>query len=401
MSSNLSTPPGPTSSSPPSASTNEAWNRLLSVEQALAAVQMQGNQWQQQAAAAQAAAQAAQVAAAQGNQAPLAGGNRGARPKPPPMVSFNGMMGKTGFAVDHWIREVNKQFAYYPDAFPDGATKISYAIGWLSGPALDWWESEEKAYPAANHGVPLTDWNVFVERLRDRYRPRLPAEIARQQLRSLVQKGRVEYYCNQFLSLVAHIPNRNEEDKIFDFKTGLDRRLAAKVAERQPATLQEAIEIAVQAEPYVTNDSLGRGHGGSTNLNFNRGNSSNFPRATNGSNSSEMVPMDINHLDQESSQVELEEGNKSEVGTRAGVGGSSVNSNVLSLLVTKLEAMETRLLAMSSSHRPPAAGKSSKSGSRDRVPGLSGVDIAALLKEGRCFRCREKGHMKSECPLKY
>ncbi|PBK65021.1 hypothetical protein ARMSODRAFT_841548, partial [Armillaria solidipes] len=28
------------------------------------------------------------------------------------------------------------------------------------------------------------------------------------------------------------------------------------------------------------------------------------------------------------------------------------------------------------------------------------IDVAKLMKEGKCFRCQEKGHMSKDCPKK-
>ena len=398
--SSSSTPPNGPSSTP--AQDNAAWHRLMQLEQAITNLQMQNAQLlqQQQAAAAAQAIQAPHAVAVTG------GVGSSSRPKAPPMVTFNGMMGSSGFAIDHWLREVNKQFVHFSTAFVDGATKIKFAVSWLTGPALDWWENEEKDFAASNNGATLTDWNEFVERLRDRYRPQLPAELARQRLRTLTQKGRVDSYCNQFLNIVAHIPNRSEEDKIFDFKNGLDRPLAAKVAEKQPKTLQEAMEIAVQAEPYVSTHRSGFG-----GFSGPRGNPSIHHRPNHGAmnrSNPESVPMDINAalMDHEE-QSDMDPAGHASGGPSNDVpklNSDSASSNSFNLLVAKLESMENRLAALNSPSRPPNKFTNNKSGSRDRIPGLTAADISALQKEGRCFRCRQKGHMKNECPqnrLKY
>jgi len=41
-------------------------------------------------------------------------------------------------------------------------------------------------------------------------------------------------------------------------------------------------------------------------------------------------------------------------------------------------------------------------GDRDRLPDSSFKpgEIAELMREGRCFRCKQKGHMKNDCPQK-
>ena len=323
----------------------------------------------------------------------------GPRPKAPPMNLFNGTMGNSGFAVDQWLREVDKQFTHYgPSTFPNDESKITYAVTWLTGSALDWWESEARDH-LAEHQTPLMQagWKYFVERLRDRYRPQLPAELARQRLRYLVQKGRVETYCNAFLSLVAHIPDRVEADKIFDFKNGLDRPLAAKVAEKHPKTLQEAMEIAIQAEPYVGHRSGSNGAGFSYRGSGALGNASARSASNNGLfNNSGSVPMDLNLITDAAVGSNQQSGADDQGVAGVSHSNSSENPDALQLLVAKLNSIEHRVQAMT---QPRAKVKSN-----DRVPGLTAADIAQLQKEGRCFRCRQQGHMKSECPqarLKY
>lgn len=310
------------------------------------------------------------------------------RPKAPPMTQFNGMMGLNGFEIDQWLREVNKQFTHFGDKiFPDDNVKISFAVEWLTGAAQDWWENEDK------QGI--NNWDTFVERLRNRYRPQMPAELARQRLRTLVQRGRCEQYCNEFLKVVARIPNRNEEDKIFDFKAGLDRVLAAKVAEKQPKTLQEAMEIAVQAEPYVTTRGGGY-HGMATsfrNANFGRTNNASSSSSAS-SNSSGAVPMELNAVVADNN---VENNNNINSSTASG----EQDQNIVQMLLSKIENMEHRLHAMSYNRNGNTAGTNggnhSSSSRNDRIPGLTSAEISSLRKEGRCFRCKQKGHMKNEC----
>ena len=66
------------------------------------------------------------------------------------------------------------------------------------------------------------------------------------------------------------------------------------------------------------------------------------------------------------------------------------SSDPLQLLLAKMEALEAKINAVPS--RPASRAP-------DRVPGrLYHDDIERLKSEGRCFRCKQKGHMKSECP---
>ena len=281
------------------------------------------------------------------------------------MEKFTGQIGTSGFAIDAWLREVDKQFAHYGAAeFPNDATKIAFAVQWMTGDAQTWWENEDQAS--------ISSWSVFVSRMRDRYRPQMPAELARQKLRLLKQRGRCETYCNEFLKLAALLPDRCEDDKIFDFKQGLDQPLAAKVAEGKPKTLQEAMELAVQAEPYV---------GGRSGSGF-QFRSPSFRAGGSGSSTAmdvSMVAVDAPEPDTQADQTIAE-------------------------LMSKLETMEQRLSAIQQSPGSRSGGFQRQGGAgggkSTRVPGRTSEDIQRMRKEGRCFLCGDKGHMKSECPKK-
>jgi len=39
-----------------------------------------------------------------------------------------------------------------------------------------------------------------------------------------------------------------------------------------------------------------------------------------------------------------------------------------------------------------------QSGTNTQVSGLKPGEVEKLRSEGRCFRCKQKGHMKFECP---
>ena len=73
---------------------------------------------------------------------------------------------------------------------------------------------------------------------------------------------------------------------------------------------------------------------------------------------------------------------------------ASAPRGVEALLLAKMESMEQRIAALGS--KPASSNPSNKSG--ERVQGLKFGDIDRLMKEGRCFRCKQKGHMKGDCP---
>ena len=186
-------------------------------------------------------------------------------------------------------------------------------------------------------------------------------------------------YCNVFLKLVSRISSaKSEERQDLRVQDGPRSRASPSRSRRhKPKTLQEAMEVAVQAAPYINTP----GKSGA----FQFGRSSSFARGASSSSSSS-APMDINA-----------------VGTADDDQPEAVadpNAALMQSMLNKMEALEHRLLAIS---QPPvratgARSGSSSSSSRSRVPGLSAADVARLMAEGRCFRCQKTGHIKNDCP---
>ena len=74
---------------------------------------------------------------------------------------------------------------------------------------------------------------------------------------------------------------------------------------------------------------------------------------------------------------------------------STASAELSSALMAKVEAMvQHRVAAMLQSKETSYGNR----GANGRVPGLSASDISKLRAEGRCFRCKQKGHSKRDCP---
>jgi hypothetical protein len=318
-------------------------------------LQQQAMQQQQQFAHLQQAAMA-QAAAAAGAQ-PAAAPPR--LPKIGLPLKFKGTMGG---AVDTWQSSMMQQFVYY--SINDEASKLRMGAGNLEGDALLWYNG----IPPAS--MPTT-WHDFMELLYKRFRPVAAVLIARQNLAKLRQgQHSVGAYAHRVQTLLAVIPDMSAADQVFQFTNGLAPALMSYVWEHQPATLEQAIQLAASKE--ATLGFTGRSNGSS------------HYRPSASPSSSGSVPMDLNH-------VALGE-EEDDSAPRFHDEPASA-PRVESLLLAKLEAMEQRIAALSS--KPPSSNPSNKSG--DRVPGLKSGDIDRLMKEGRCFRCKQKGHMKRDC----
>jgi hypothetical protein len=143
--------------------------------------------------------------------------------------------------------------------------------------------------------------------------------------------------------------------------------------------LKEAIDFAVSVE------AMGNyGRAAMTHSN----NYSQYGRSSTNSSAVSSSPMDI-------SNINVDDGSHEESKELAEASGAV---DPMTLLVSKMEAMEHRLNAM---FKPSNTSNGRKSTNKDRVPGLTSEDIIALRSAGKCFRCKKTGHFKRECPLNH
>jgi hypothetical protein len=297
-------------------------------------------------------------------------------PKGPTPPEFNGTK-VGGPEIDAWVRDMRAQFTCYgAQRFPDDAAKVRHAALFLKGRAAEWWEAEDKST-----GVEQS-WDRFVERLYERYRPMLAAVVARERLRNLKQTGSVSSYADVFQRELAPIKDMSPSDQVFNFVSGLSlTAVANKVREKEPKTLHEAMDLAVRADLFLRPG--GRfGQSGSSG-HFRQGGG-----APSGTPSS--VPMDVNMFqkswDDQDNDDPTHHDEEHEV----------PDSRLMSTLLSKMgEMVQHQVTAMM--QQSTFKGKAPYT-SNDRVPGLSASDIQKLRSEGRCFRCKQKGHNKSECP---
>jgi hypothetical protein len=280
--------------------------------------------------------------------------------------------GAMGFSVDDWLSEMTQQFAYYGAKFPDHASCIRFAASFFTGAALHWWEHMEDRSS-------LVDWNVFKERLHTRFRPVQAAMLARQRLGKLSQRvgQTVNQYTGSFQMILTPIADMGDADQVHHYVNGLVGPIAAKVWERHPKTLKEAIDYAVSVEAM---QHYGRA---AMNASYRGGSSSSSSSAHHTS-----APMEISVNNLETSADDPEEKYPA----------ASSSSDPLSAILAKMEAMEHRLNALSSSSSSSGSGSSRPPRSAGLIPGLQPDEIARMQKEGLCFRCKKKGHMKNECP---
>lgn len=285
------------------------------------------------------------------------------RPFLPKLRAPSTFSGSMGFAADSWISEMEQQFNYYGAQFPNDAARIHYAAASFEGTARQWWEQ----HPDRSTTVV---WADFVKAIRSRFRPIQGSMLARQRLGRLRmgEKHSIAAYVSVFQATLLHVADMGVTDQIHNFVNGLTKRLQEKVWERQPASLAQAIDFAVSAEAWGNYS-----HGGSfvpAHRGFVAGGSS-APHSTS-------APMDLNNIEIDEFLVE----------ESAPVSSTGLDATTIAALVSS--AVEQKLNALNH-----FGGQR-----KDRVPGLKSEDIARLMKENRCFRCKQVGHRKGDpkCP---
>jgi len=308
-------------------------------------------------------------------QAQAAAPPRAAAPPPLPKIRappvFRGT--EPGFAIDEWIGELQRQFQYYAAAgtLATPQAQIDFALVHMSGAAAAWWSG----LPADKKNA-IHSWEHFTAALRSRFRPVQGAMLARQRLTKMRQRGgqSVGQFAHMFQTTLLPITDMSDADQVHHFVSSLLPHLAARVWRNPPATLSDAIQSAVQLE---------------ASGNFGRAATHSAPRHHNPNYTphTTSAPMDINHLEFDDADDDALLADSADPPAPAAAGAD------MHTLLAQMQAMQHSLNVLQ--QRTPTPFRNSSS---DRVPGLKPGEIDQLLAEGRCFRCKQKGHMKRDCP---
>ena len=241
--------------------------------------------------------------------------------------------------VELWLFLLEEYFT--ATGVQEDQSRIHFAAALLRGPALTWW----RAVKRGDH--PPDSWEVFGDRMCHAFKPINSIKIARDRLALLRQERSVQTYTATFRNISLEIPDITEAELLDRYVRGLKPHIRVEVEVREPTHLDDAIRMAERFDAVtyqLRNNQLGRG---------------NFRTYRNVS-----VPAPYQHPQQQHSQH-----------------GPT--------------PMEIGYIGSQPARRQPPAG--SMTGSNQRLtPELK----KQLTQEGRCFYCREKGHMAMQCPKK-
>jgi len=227
------------------------------------------------------------------------------------------------------------------------ATRIPFAVALLKGAALSWWRS---LHLAGNLPVTWDEVNGdgFKKRITETFQSVNPVRAARDQLARMRQTGSVSGYAAAFRNTALEIPGITDDEKKDRFIRGLKQRTQEEVTIRDPSTFEEAVRIAERYDAATF--SLQRQTFGSTHSNGQRSGAQRYGGNQRNTGNSGPTPMELGAMQQ----------------------------------------------------AQPARSYAEVAGNKQRIQRLQDSPALRmqLIKEGKCFYCREHGHMALSCPKK-
>lgn len=258
--------------------------------------------------------------------------------------SFSNEKGKN---IDYWIADLDRYFS--ARGVMSDSDQVNYVQVLLKGQVGQWYDG------VVRDGVqPMNNWSEIKKALLERFRPADISRIARDALDKLQQLSNVDVYNQLYMNTVERINGFAESEKVYNYVKGLKLYIKIEVDRENPTTLNSAMISAMKAESRLRL---------STQSSTNRSTNNFIPRYSNSTStpsSSTSAPMELGNMNTD--ETHYEEGDDS---------GNSHQLNVMN----------------------------QKKSYAAKVPGrLSHEEIEKLKREGKCFHCKQHGHMKSTCP---
>jgi hypothetical protein len=286
---------------------------------------------------------------------------------------------------------------------------LTIVATYLQGSASLWYNS------LVVKGNTPTNWTDFKEMFRERFRPFDAERTARQSLYNLRQREKesVSSYSDAFLKLVNFLPSMAKEDQLALYQRGLlshiaeelDRIYAVMDGSANNVNLSDVINQAQRIETRLAMSRHGTAANQGRGSRFTPSNwfSRSLPYLQQQGSGQHAPVADPNRMDLSYIQQQPQGGQ---------VGGQSFWSQPQSSSTYQGDQgqyltqgyyhppQDERLLA--SMHPRPSAPYRGQVGPNVRgsagVPGLSRQEFDQLSRDGKCFNCKQTGHLARNCP---
>lgn len=230
--------------------------------------------------------------------------------------------------------------------------QVSFAVTYLREQARIWWSSLPE-----NEKMRNCEFVTFSSTLLSRFRPVDSARIARTQLNGLKQLGSVTDYNARFIRLMQMIHDMSPADQVYHYLEGLKSNIHDRLVTTEFTSVATAMVAASRVDQLIYNSSKKNGTVPYTNRN-NQQSQNNWNNNRKQISSSTAQPIEVNYL----------------------------NANVAPYAY------------FNSSDFPESNDVGDMNLNFVRLQKLSPEEREQCRREGRCFKCRNRGHMANACP---
>ena len=316
--------------------------------------------------------------------------------------------GHTSSNATQWLMEVERYFMasnMVSDSPESSRMRILYASTFLKDSASVWYSSTT----AANELDPNRDsWDTFKNKFLSRFQPIAAAKVARAQLRLLKQRHRVAGYSQEFLRLIQMIPDMNLADQLEQYIVGLQHDVAIEVDKKDPQSLSEAMEYAQRYELMASGRRQAYGRAPVGIYNFGGRSASSSSHQGGGGGGGDRMDLSAIHSNPTEDAQDFYYG--ADYSTNGGASSlSSTNStngaesslsstleHVLNGMFQRVGFNPSKMGTNRNKHKRGGGG----GGGGSLPSGMSKEEYSKLMKEGKCFHCKQTGHLARHCPTK-
>jgi hypothetical protein len=123
------------------------------------------------------------------------------------------------------------------------AEQVDLTVMYLTGDAKLWWRTRTKEDLSAGR-LKIEMWDCLKQELKEQFLPNNTSWIAPEELKRLKHERSVREYVKSFSSLILDIENMSEEDRLFNFMSGLQTWAQAELRQQNVKDMSFTIATA-------------------------------------------------------------------------------------------------------------------------------------------------------------